>query len=417
MRESAVLAVALAFAAALSVQGAPVHAGQGEQEQQKDQKARGKPQAQQSELSKGLKPGTAKVSDVIGKAVQNGQGETLGKIKDVLVDPEDGKAAFVVFDATSGFFQNLFRDRDHYLILPWDQVAFREGKFTANLSKQQLVQVPSFASDAWPRMDTQYQDRVKDYYEQARGPQPQPSPAAPDASQAGQASGQQVGATTREPSSQPASTGAPDAQAPSGQQPASVSPEAASESAKVPPEASPSGTSTGGSESQAAAGSGSGASGASQSPASSGSRARTGSGGTAAGPSSAATPQPAQAAKGQGQGRKYDEDAIRVGDLIRASQFIGKEVRNQENERLGTVDELVLDVRSGQAAYVVLAQGGVLGIGEKLFAIPLQAFQAPESGDRVLLLADKERVAKAPGFDKKDWPTTANPYWSPKSGS
>jgi sporulation protein YlmC with PRC-barrel domain len=119
----------------------------------------------------------------------------------------------------------------------------------------------------------------------------------------------------------------------------------------------------------------------------------------------------------QAQGPKYGKDAILVGDLIRASQFIGKEVRNQQNERLGKVDDLVLDLRSGQVAYTVLAEGGVLGIGEKLFAIPLQAFQAPEGGDRVVLRADREQVAKAPGFDKDNWPTTANPYWTQRSGS
>lgn len=422
MRASAVLAVACVFAVTLSVQGVPVEAGQqsGEQqqEQQKDQKDQAqKDREQKSELSKGLKPGTAKASDVIGKNVQNPQGENLGKIKDVLVDPKDAKAAFVVFDATTGFFQNLFQGRDHYLILPWEHVTFAEGKFSANLNKQQLVQVPSFASDAWPRMDTQYREKVKGYYQQAGGPQPQVQTAGQDSAQAAsaqaaQGSTPQAASTPPEaaPSSEQTST------ASSGQEQSSQP----SSQGAVPPEASASsGTSAaGGTEGQASSGSssGSGTDPSQSAGASSPSGAQGGAASSAGTTSSGAPAQPAQASSA-GQGGKYGKDAILVGDLIRASQFIGKEVRNQQNERLGKVEDLVLDLRAGQVAYTVLAQGGVLGIGEKLFAIPLQAFKAPEAGDRILLVADKEQVAKAPGFDKDNWPAAANPYWSQKSRS
>src|SRR5688572_31169658 len=60
-------------------------------------------------------------------------------------------------------------------------------------------------------------------------------------------------------------------------------------------------------------------------------------------------------------------------DVMAASTLEGNAVVNAANEDLGTVTDLMLDVRSGRIAYAVLSCGGFLGIGDKLFAIPWPA--------------------------------------------
>src|ERR1700744_3600262 len=56
--------------------------------------------------------------------------------------------------------------------------------------------------------------------------------------------------------------------------------------------------------------------------------------------------------------------------LMGAHTLVGDHVHNLKNEHLGTIKEIMLDMRTGQVAYAVMASGGVLTIGEKLFAIP-----------------------------------------------
>jgi sporulation protein YlmC with PRC-barrel domain len=102
------------------------------------------------------------------------------------------------------------------------------------------------------------------------------------------------------------------------------------------------------------------------------------------------------------------------GDFVRASEFIGTNVRNAKNEQLGKVDDFVMDTQSGEVRYAVLGSGGILGIGEKLFAVPLSQFEVAaegKEGKELVLPADKERVQKAEGFKKANWPMTASRDW------
>ena len=89
----------------------------------------------------------------------------------------------------------------------------------------------------------------------------------------------------------------------------------------------------------------------------------------------------------------------------RASQVIGIKVGNAQNESLGKIDDLIVDVNNERVAYAILAFGGTLGLGPKLFAYPLSLLQ-PAAGrnDLLVLNVDKERLKRAPGFARKNWP-------------
>lgn len=98
--------------------------------------------------------------------------------------------------------------------------------------------------------------------------------------------------------------------------------------------------------------------------------------------------------------------------LMGADTLIGDHVHNLQNEHLGTVKEIMLDMQTGHIAYMVMASGGVLGIGEKLFAVPFEALSLDTSNHRMTLNIDKERIEQAPGFDKSHWPDMANQTWA-----
>lgn len=98
--------------------------------------------------------------------------------------------------------------------------------------------------------------------------------------------------------------------------------------------------------------------------------------------------------------------------VMAASSFEGETVVNAQGESLGEIEEVMLDVRGGRIAYAVLSVGGLLGIGEKYFAVPWRALTMDTDNKRFVLDVDKERLKNAPGFDKDHWPAMADERWA-----
>jgi hypothetical protein len=59
-------------------------------------------------------------------------------------------------------------------------------------------------------------------------------------------------------------------------------------------------------------------------------------------------------------------------------------------------------------AYAVLSFGGILRMGNKLFAVPWSAVTVDEDQKCLVLNVDKQTLEKAPGFDKDNWPDMDN---------
>lgn len=98
--------------------------------------------------------------------------------------------------------------------------------------------------------------------------------------------------------------------------------------------------------------------------------------------------------------------------LMGADTLIGDSVVNGREEDLGDIKEIMLDMSTGQVAYAVLAFGGFLGMGEKLFAVPWQALHLDTVNHRFVLDVEKERLKTAPGFNKDAWPDMSDMNWA-----
>ena len=96
---------------------------------------------------------------------------------------------------------------------------------------------------------------------------------------------------------------------------------------------------------------------------------------------------------------------------LSAGSLTGDGVVNPMGEDLGKVEEIMIDINSGRVAYVVLSFGGFLGLGEKLFAIPWDAFTIDTNRKVFVLNVEKEVLQNAPGFDKDNWPLTGDTDW------
>jgi len=83
-------------------------------------------------------------------------------------------------------------------------------------------------------------------------------------------------------------------------------------------------------------------------------------------------------------------------EVMGADTLIGNDVCNRQDENLGEVKEIMLDMSTGKVAYAVLAYGGVLGLGDKLFAVPWNALELDTENKRFVLDIDKEALKTAP---------------------
>jgi sporulation protein YlmC with PRC-barrel domain len=100
--------------------------------------------------------------------------------------------------------------------------------------------------------------------------------------------------------------------------------------------------------------------------------------------------------------------------VLRATEMAGWKVRNPAGEDLGKIEELMIDVMAGRIAYAVLSFGGILGMGDKLFAVPWEALTVRPADEIFILDVPKERLENAPGFDKDEWPMTGDREWRPE---
>jgi sporulation protein YlmC with PRC-barrel domain len=103
---------------------------------------------------------------------------------------------------------------------------------------------------------------------------------------------------------------------------------------------------------------------------------------------------------------------------LTASSIIGDKVFNDNDEHLGDIKDIMLDLTTGKIDYYVIEFGGFLGIGVKYFAIPFDLLQVDPDNKRFLFNQSREMLENAPGIDIHHWPDTniereaIYKYWS-----
>jgi len=123
-----------------------------------------------------------------------------------------------------------------------------------------------------------------------------------------------------------------------------------------------------------------------------------------------------EAKKTEATAKNVQDKAATRGMVHRASEIAGMTVKDSAGKELGTVKDTVINVTSGQIDYAALSYGGFLGLGDKLFAVPFDAFthRHDVSADKhfLVLNVDEETLKRAPGFDPNKWPNFADPQFS-----
>jgi len=109
------------------------------------------------------KTGVLKASNVIGMKVESTEGKSLGKIKDLVLDPDEGDVQYAVLD-----FGGFLGIKDKYFIVPWEAINFTPNgkKIMLDVSKRDLKNAPGFDKNHWPDFsDQQQQVMIYEFYE------------------------------------------------------------------------------------------------------------------------------------------------------------------------------------------------------------------------------------------------------------
>ena len=96
---------------------------------------------------------------------------------------------------------------------------------------------------------------------------------------------------------------------------------------------------------------------------------------------------------------------------LTSTSIVGDSVENNEGEKLGQIDNLMVNVHTGHVEYAVIEFGSFLGLGGKLFAIPFKELRVNPAKKVFVLNRDQDYLKKSPGFDKTHWPDTNDHYY------
>ena len=106
-----------------------------------------------------------KASSIIGTKVVNPNGDNLGDIKEVVIDPRTGRVAYSVvsFGGFLGMGEKLFA-------IPFSSFKYNatSNDYVLDVSKERLKEAPGFDADHWPSMaDEKWNRDVYKYYDRS----------------------------------------------------------------------------------------------------------------------------------------------------------------------------------------------------------------------------------------------------------
>jgi hypothetical protein len=102
---------------------------------------------------------------------------------------------------------------------------------------------------------------------------------------------------------------------------------------------------------------------------------------------------------------------ITSASLITAARVVGTNVFNSEGQKLGIIDDIMIDRASGRTVYAVMAFGGFLGMGESHHPLPWGMLHYDPTKGGYIVALSKEQLREAPYYAKD-----AQFDWTPEYG-
>jgi sporulation protein YlmC with PRC-barrel domain len=107
-------------------------------------------------------PKVHSATPMIGDDVKNPQGESLGKIEEIMIDQSNGHVAYAVLS-----FGGFLGMGDKLFAVPWSSLRLNpsDHSFLFDVDKERLEDAPGFDKDNWPKSpDQAFIDSVYTFY-------------------------------------------------------------------------------------------------------------------------------------------------------------------------------------------------------------------------------------------------------------
>ena len=101
-----------------------------------------------------------------------------------------------------------------------------------------------------------------------------------------------------------------------------------------------------------------------------------------------------------------------LGFVQKASKLTGTSVKNLQDQKLGKVENFIVDLSAGRIIVVIISSGGFIGMGDELSAVPPTALRFNAEHDILQLDASKEMLASSPHFKANEWPDLSQPGYA-----
>ena len=87
-----------------------------------------------------------------------------------------------------------------------------------------------------------------------------------------------------------------------------------------------------------------------------------------------------------------------------ATLVIGAEISSSKGGRIGHIQDLIVDLKSGLVIYAIVSFDQTVGTEDQYFPIPVKAIKENPQDEEIILDIEREQLDDAPSFDTKDWP-------------
>ena len=117
---------------------------------------------------------------------------------------------------------------------------------------------------------------------------------------------------------------------------------------------------------------------------------------------------------------------VRLSEADKTLKNLDEDIRNRQiigidGDEIGKIDDLFIDQETAKVRFLVVGQGGVLGVGKKHFLIPVDAVTSVErdavrvnvSSDRAKLMPELDETRGEPNFESVYTWWGYEPFWNP----
>lgn len=104
------------------------------------------------------------------------------------------------------------------------------------------------------------------------------------------------------------------------------------------------------------------------------------------------------------------DTALTSSNVISSERVEGTAVYDTTGDKLGSIDDLMIDKHSGQVRYAVLEFGGFLGMGTDRYPLPWSMLKYDTTQDGYVVPLDKKTLEGAPSYQDGDEPAYTDDY-------